>query len=192
YVFTRNGTAWTQQAYLKSSNYGVDDYFGRSVAVSGGTVVIGALGEASNATGVNGNQADSATNSGAAYIFTGLGPAATSFVSWAANNIPVGQNAAFDADWNRDGIPNGVAYLFGTTRFNTTGRGRFPAPPAIPADVDLHLERSTTLVSGWSPVASWVNSAAPTFASGVSIVNGEVRDTFAGPSAYYRYRVELR
>ena len=37
-------------------------------------MVIGAGGEDSNATGVNGNQSDnSAMNAGAAYVFTGLG-----------------------------------------------------------------------------------------------------------------------
>ena len=70
YVFVRNGTTWTQQAYLKASNTGAGDAFGGSVAVSGDTVVVGARGESSNARGVNGNQSNnSATNSGAAYVF---------------------------------------------------------------------------------------------------------------------------
>jgi hypothetical protein len=44
------------------------------VAVSGDTVVVGACGESSNATGVNGNQSNnSALSSGAAYVFTGFG-----------------------------------------------------------------------------------------------------------------------
>jgi hypothetical protein len=44
-----------------------------SIAVSGDTVVVGANGESSNATGMNGNQSDnSALDSGAAYVFTGL------------------------------------------------------------------------------------------------------------------------
>ena len=47
-----------QQAYLKASNTDAGDLFGRAVAISGDTVVVGALMEASNATGVNGNQAD--------------------------------------------------------------------------------------------------------------------------------------
>ena len=73
YVFLRTGTNWTQQAYLKASNTGANDVFSLSVAVSGGTVVVGALGEDSNATGVNGNQSNnSATDSGAAYVYTGF------------------------------------------------------------------------------------------------------------------------
>jgi hypothetical protein len=74
YVFVRNGTTWTQQAYLKASNTEYGDGFGFSVSVSGGTVVVGAWWEASNARGVNGNQSDNnAQYSGAAYVFTGVG-----------------------------------------------------------------------------------------------------------------------
>ncbi len=70
YVFVRSGTTWTQQAYLKASNTGANDLFGISVSVSGDTVVVGAYGEASNATGVNGNPTDNSTfNAGAAYVF---------------------------------------------------------------------------------------------------------------------------
>ena len=70
YVFTRSGTTWSQQAYLKASNTDEDDYFGRSVAVSGDTLVVGAEREESSATGVNGNQSDnSASRSGAGYVF---------------------------------------------------------------------------------------------------------------------------
>ena len=68
----------TQQAYLKASNTGENDWFGRSVAVSGDTVVVSAEGEDSNATGVNGNQADnSAYGAGAAYVFVSSTPTAT-------------------------------------------------------------------------------------------------------------------
>ncbi|MBL8842417.1 MAG: FG-GAP repeat protein [Planctomycetes bacterium] len=74
YVFTRSGTTWSQQAYLKASNTESDDYFGYSVAIDGDTAVVGAYREDSNATGVNGNEADnSAFNAGAAYVFTRSG-----------------------------------------------------------------------------------------------------------------------
>ncbi len=78
YVFTRSGTVWSQEAYIKASNTGVNDYFGNQLAVSGDTIVIAAPGESSNATGVDGNQADnSAESSGAAYVFTRSGTAWT-------------------------------------------------------------------------------------------------------------------
>jgi hypothetical protein len=85
YVFTRTGTTWSQQAYIKASNTGTaavgegfaeGDQFGYSLALSadGNTLAVGAIGEDSNATGVNGNQADNSANqSGAAYVFTRTG-----------------------------------------------------------------------------------------------------------------------
>jgi hypothetical protein len=76
YVFTRTGSTWAQQAYVKASNSSFGDFFGRSVALSadGSTLAVGADGEDSNATGVNGNQSDnSASGSGAVYVFTRTG-----------------------------------------------------------------------------------------------------------------------
>ena len=73
YVFSRSGSDWRQQAYLKASNLGVGEvYFGSSVALSadGNRVAISAPKEDSSATGINGNQVDtSAPNSGAVYLF---------------------------------------------------------------------------------------------------------------------------
>jgi hypothetical protein len=71
YIFVRppGGTTWSQQAYLKASNTGEGDWFGWSVAISGDTVVVGALREDSGATGVNGDQGDGTLDSGAAYVF---------------------------------------------------------------------------------------------------------------------------
>ena len=76
YLFTRSGTTWSQQAYIKASNTGANDRFGTAVALSssGSTLAVGAFGEASAATGINGNQADnSAAGAGAAYVFTRSG-----------------------------------------------------------------------------------------------------------------------
>ncbi len=73
YVFVRSGTTWSQQAYLKASNTEAGDLF-HTVAIDGNTIVVGARYEDSSSTGVNGNQADnSATNSGAAYVFVRSG-----------------------------------------------------------------------------------------------------------------------
>src|SRR5438552_2628098 len=62
--------AIAQQAYLKASNTGQNDFFGLGLSISGDTVVVGAPLESSNARGVNGDQSDnSAPDSGAAYVF---------------------------------------------------------------------------------------------------------------------------
>jgi hypothetical protein len=87
YVFTRTGSTWSQQAYIKASNTGQaavgegfpeGDQFGYSLALSsdGNTLAVGAIGEDSNAMGVNGDQTDNSANqSGAAYVFTRRGNA---------------------------------------------------------------------------------------------------------------------
>ncbi|MDF1837650.1 MAG: FG-GAP repeat protein, partial [Planctomycetota bacterium] len=63
-----------QEVYLKASNTDAGDNFGRSVAVSGNTVVVGAPCEDSAARGINGNQADNSNqDSGAAYVFVKAG-----------------------------------------------------------------------------------------------------------------------
>lgn len=72
YVYARGATGWSQQAYVKASNAAAGDYFGYALALAsdGQTLVVGAHGESSGATGIDGNQADdSVPNSGAAYVF---------------------------------------------------------------------------------------------------------------------------
>jgi hypothetical protein len=85
YVFTRSGTTWTQQAYIKPSNTGEigsedlgpeGDQFGFSLALStdGNTVAVGSIGEDSGASGINGNQNDNTSpGAGAVYVFTRTG-----------------------------------------------------------------------------------------------------------------------
>ncbi|MDO9435070.1 hypothetical protein [Hydrogenophaga sp.] len=74
YAFTRNADgSWTQRAYVKASNPGENDEFGTSVSLAlsakGITLVVGAAGESSNATGIDGNQDnDSFVGAGAVYV----------------------------------------------------------------------------------------------------------------------------
>jgi hypothetical protein len=91
YVFVRSGGVWSQQAYLKASNTQAGDQFGECVAISGDMVVVGAYYEDSNATGVNGNQANnSASGSGAAYVFVRLGGVWSQQAYLKASNTAVG------------------------------------------------------------------------------------------------------
>ena len=76
YVFARNGNTWAQQAYIKASNPRMGAEFGHVVAISadGNTLAVSATGDSSNATGVNGNQADSSIpQAGAVYVFVRTG-----------------------------------------------------------------------------------------------------------------------
>jgi len=147
YVYVRNGGVWSQQAYIKASNTGASDLFGYSAAVDGDRLAIGARWEDSNATGIDGNQADnSAINSGAAYLFsraggvwshhayikaanTGAGDVFGQSVAISGDTLVVGAN---DEDSNATGVNgnqtdnsasnSGAAYAFViTTPCPTTG-----------------------------------------------------------------------
>jgi hypothetical protein len=63
YVFVRSGSTWSQQAQLNAIAGGMGDEFGSSVAISGDTLVIGAL---TDTVGANGGQ-------GSAYVFVRSG-----------------------------------------------------------------------------------------------------------------------
>jgi hypothetical protein len=74
YVFRRTGTTWVNEAYLKAPNAEANDNFGISPAISGDTIVVGALSEDSLQTTItNGTLMQASdvggTNSGAAYVF---------------------------------------------------------------------------------------------------------------------------
>lgn len=54
YVFTKSGNKWSQNQKLLASDKETSDHFGKSVAIDGTTVVVGADGESSDGKGRNG------------------------------------------------------------------------------------------------------------------------------------------
>jgi len=64
YVYVRNGGAWTLQQKLTANDGAANNYFGGSIALTGGTVIIGAP---AGSFGVNN------TTAGAAYVFARSG-----------------------------------------------------------------------------------------------------------------------
>lgn len=110
FVFVRAADAWTQQAYLKASNSGAADGFGDSVAISGDTIAIGATGEDSSATGVNGADDNLSIDSGAAYVFSRTADtwAQTAFIK--ASNNAGSELFAFDLDVDANVIAVGAFF----------------------------------------------------------------------------------
>ena len=89
YVYVREASGWRQQQSLKASNADAFDWFGKSVSLSadGRTLVVGAHGERSAATGVNGNRLDnSRQGAGAAYVFRSDGSSWSELVYLKASN----------------------------------------------------------------------------------------------------------
>ncbi len=136
YVFTRTGSDWTQQAYVKASNTGGVDWFGYSVALADDTLAVGAIFEASNATGINGNQGNnSAPESGAVYVFTrtnetwvqqayvkasnaGAGDLFGSSIALVGDTLAVGAFGEASANGNptnNSATDSGAAYVFTRT-----------------------------------------------------------------------------
>lgn len=79
YIFVRDEQSWNPQASIRASNAEEGDFFGASLALSadGGTLVVGAYGEASTATGVGGDENNNSLfGNGAVYVFVRTG------VSW--------------------------------------------------------------------------------------------------------------
>jgi hypothetical protein len=107
YLFRFDSTGWYQQAYIKASNAGWYDYFGGPLALSadGNTLAVGAQGESSSATGINGDQTDdSACCSGAVYLFRfdGMNWYQQAYVK-ASNTDPGDRFSASDLSLSADG-----------------------------------------------------------------------------------------
>jgi hypothetical protein len=193
YVYVRRGTTWTQQAYVKASNTG--GRFGYSVAVAGDTIAIGAPTERSNATGVNGNQADkSLFAAGAAYVFVRtnqvwsqqaylkesntdasdeLGSSIALSVALSGNTLAVGAigEASGGGDPADNSVPgSGAVYVFTRDTVTWTQQALLKASNRDPGD---QLGYSVA-ISGDALVAGAIGEA-----SSATGVNGDQNDNSA-------------
>src|SRR5882672_7362562 len=148
YVYSRRGTSWAQQAYIKASNPGSDDQFGFAVTLSGdgNTLAVSAPYEDSAATGINGNQADnSMANSGAVYVFSRTGSTwsqqAYVKASNTGHNIMYGYSVSLSANGDsmavgEFGADRGKGALYVLTRSGGTWsqQARLQASNAEPQD----------------------------------------------------------
>lgn len=89
YVWVRSGDTWTEQAFIKSSNPDLEDWFAARLALNsdGSRLLVGAPMEDSAARGLDGQQDDnSAVEAGAAYLFTRAGTTWTQHAYLKASN----------------------------------------------------------------------------------------------------------
>lgn len=72
YSFERLADGWHPRDYIKASNPTTSAKFGQALAVAGTRLLVGAPGESSAATGIDGNQSTGTLpNAGAVYLFEG-------------------------------------------------------------------------------------------------------------------------
>ena len=117
YVFIRDGDGWQQQAYLKASNTGAasdtdaGEWFGTvALSADGSTLAVGAVGEDSAATGVDGDQTDnSASGSGAVYVFIRDGDSWQQQAYVKASNTDAGDRYGFPLALSANGDTLAVA-----------------------------------------------------------------------------------
>jgi len=73
YVYQRSGGIWNQEAYIKAANSEAFDQFGKSIAISGDTLVVGSTNESSAQTTITNGTAvsfdNSALSTGAVYVY---------------------------------------------------------------------------------------------------------------------------
>lgn len=103
YLFSNDGSAWTQDAYVKASNTGSGDHFGRSLSLNydGKVLAVGAWFED-----------DLASNSGAVYMFTDDESSWTQTNYIKASNAEAGDQFGRSLSLNDDGTLLAVgAYL---------------------------------------------------------------------------------
>jgi hypothetical protein len=160
YVFVRSAGVWTQQAYLKASNTGAGDWFGASVGVAGDTVVVGAWHEDSSTTGVNSTPNNSATDAGAAYVFTRSAGVWTQQAYLKASNTGAGDlfgdAVAVAGDTvvvgaYRENSSSGAVYVF-TGLANT--------PPTITAQAGVSRQQGSPLSNSQIATVSDAETAA--------------------------------
>lgn len=132
YVFQRSGGAWSQQAYIKASNTPARNntwcqpvhwvtqpcdgqYFGASLALSadGNLLAVGATGDDSPSTGVNGNASDtSAAAAGAVHTYARTGSTWAPQAYLKASNTDAGDGFGSSLSLSADGSTLAVGALF--------------------------------------------------------------------------------
>jgi hypothetical protein len=136
YIFTRNGTVWTEQAKLLASDSEVGSLFGISVSLDGETTIIGAC-----------SKDDNGDESGSAYIFTGSGSTWTQqaklLASDGAEGDLFGYSVSLDGNYTiigavcdgDEGENYGSAYIF--TRSGTVWTEQAKLLASDGAELDL-------------------------------------------------------
>lgn len=121
YVFVRNAGQWVQQAYVKPMQPRANTQFGYALALSsdGHTLAVTALRESSAATGINGDESNTAApDAGAAYVFVRSAGAWSQQAYVKASNTEAGDLFGYGVAVSADG-----STLFVSSLYEASGNG---------------------------------------------------------------------
>ena len=157
YIYMRNGTLWSQQAYVKASNPGANDWFGWSVSLSadGNTLAVGAPSEESNTTGINSSPNNLAISAGAVYVYSRNGTTWSQQAFVKASNTESGDNFGHSVALSGDG--NTLAVGANGENSSTTGVNSLPNNSLVSAGAAYVYTRNSTT---WVQVA-YVKASNP-------------------------------
>ena len=138
---------------LQANNTGSGDEFGWSVSLSGdgNTLAVGAFGEGSSSTGVNGAQNDSADDSGAVYLFRRIGGAWSQQAYIKASNTGSGDQFGWSVSLNGDGNTLAVGAIYEDS--SSTGVNGAQNDNSIRDTGTVYLFRFNTGSNNWSQQA---------------------------------------
>jgi hypothetical protein len=153
YVYARDMGGWAQEAYVKPSTSGMEDFFGDSVMLSadGGTLAVGARGEDSKATGIDGDQTDdSMLDAGAVYVFRRDQNGWTQQAYVKASNTGPDDSFGGDVSLSEDGDTLAVGARWEDA--NMMGIGGEQAD-------DAATDAGAAYVYQWEPTGGWMQHA---------------------------------
>jgi len=182
YVFTRNGTTWSQQAKLTGNDAAPDDESGWSVALSGDIALLGAI-----------RDDDNGTDSGSVYIFIRNGTTWTQEAKLIQSDGAVHDFFSFSMGLSGDtvligasldddnGADSGSAYIFTGISINE--------PPVAEAGLNqaIHVGQNVVLDGSGSTddntasedlLYNWIFSAKPVGSTAVLSNAGTVTPSF--------------
>lgn len=164
YLFERQNNLWTQTDYLKASNTDKQDSFGYDVALSanGLLAIVGAPGEDSNTSQINGDQTDNShSNSGAVYVFSNNGTTWSQESYLKAINNDKEDQFGYSVSTNLDGTVIAVGAFKEASDSETNGNDADNSALASGAAYVYHKEQS-----------QWVNKAY------IKAANSDASDQF--------------
>lgn len=174
YVFVRNGTTWSQQKQLIANDGAANDNFGKSVAISGDTIIVGSYFDQINAN----------TNQGSAYIFTRFGTdwsQETKLIAndgatddYFGNTVAISSNSVIVGATGDDigaNVNQGSAYIFNRSGTTWTQQIKLIAGDGSEGDYfGTSVDITNTLSGTISVVGAWRDTIGQNFGQGSAYI----------------------